>query len=236
MTTILEDGKILARRLAPLRRKAEGTLIVHELYRSIQGESTFSGLPCVFVRLGVCHLRCVYCDTPRAFAGGEAWTLDALLEKIGSFGDRLVEITGGEPLLQPEVLPLMKRLADLDFTVLLETSGSIDIAPVDPRVRIILDVKTPGSGESQANLPSNLDLLKGTDELKFVVVDRDDFDWSVDLIRDRRLYERCPVLMSAAFGKVEPIALADWILETRLPIRYQAQLHKMIWPPNAIGV
>ena len=236
MTSILENGTNLARRLAPLKNKPEGTLVVHEFYRSIQGESTFAGLPCIFLRLSACHLRCVYCDTPRAFGGGDSWTLDAIEEKVLAFGDRLVEITGGEPLLQPEVFPLMTRLADLGLTVLLETSGSLDIASVDPRVRIILDVKTPGSGESAENLWSNLDLLKETDEVKFVVVDRDDFDWSLDVIRDRRLCERCPVLMSAAFGKIEPVELAEWILGSRLPVRYQTQLHKLIWAPNAIGV
>ncbi|GAC1300633.1 MAG: 7-carboxy-7-deazaguanine synthase QueE [Isosphaeraceae bacterium] len=236
MTSIVENGTNLARRLAPLKNKPEGTLVVHEFYRSIQGESTFAGLPCIFLRLAACHLRCGYCDTPRAFGGGESWTLDAIEAKVVSFGDRLVEITGGEPLLQPEVFPLMTRLADAGLTVLLETSGSLDIAPVDPRVRIILDVKTPGSGESDANLWKNLDLLKKTDEVKFVLVDRDDFDWALDVIRERGRCERCAVWMRAAFGKIEPVELAEWILESRLSVRYQTQLHKQIWAPNAIGV
>src|SRR5579883_2044610 len=187
-------------RLRPLDGKPPGTLVVHEIYRSLQGESTFAGLPCVFIRLTACHLRCVYCDTPHAFSEGRALGLDEIAARAMALGDDLVEITGGEPLLQPEVFPLMTRLADAGRTVLLETSGAIDITPVDPRVRVILDLKTPGSGEVVANLWSNLDRLKPTDEVKFVLCDRTDFDWAIEQVHAYSLTDRCPVLFSTAFG------------------------------------
>jgi 7-carboxy-7-deazaguanine synthase len=225
-----------AQRLKPLLGKPAGSLVVHEIYRSLQGESTFAGLPCVFVRLTACHLRCGYCDTPHAFGQGETLTLDEVLGRALALGDRLVEITGGEPLLQLEVLPLMTRLADAGRTVLLETSGALDIEPVDRRVHVILDLKTPGSGEVEANLWSNLDRLKPTDEVKFVLCDRADFDWAVEQVRTHRLTDRCPVLFSAAYGLVNPTDLAAWILESRLPVRLQVQLHKILWDPSARGV
>jgi 7-carboxy-7-deazaguanine synthase len=226
----------LARRLRPLEGKPAGVLIVHEIYRSLQGESTYAGLPCVFVRLTACHLRCVYCDTPHAFNQGEAMSLDEVVERALAPGDELVEITGGEPLLQDEVYPLMTRLADRGRTVLIETSGAVDTSLVDPRVRIILDVKTPGSGELAANVWSNLDRLKPTDEVKFVLCSRDDFDWAVDVVRRHDLTNRCPVLFSAVFGQVNPTDLAAWILESRLPVRLQLQMHKILWDPKARGV
>jgi len=223
-------------RLRPLQGKPAGTLLNHEIYRSLQGESTFAGLPCDFVRLTACHLRCGYCDTPHAFIEGEILSLDDVVERALSLGDRLVEVTGGEPLLQPEVLPLLSRLADAGRTVLLETSGSLDITPVDPRVHIILDLKTPGSGEVEANLWSNLERLKPSDEVKFVICDRADFDWSVAQVRAQHLSDRCPVLFGVAFGLVNPTDLAAWILETHLPIRLQIQQHKILWDPAARGV
>jgi 7-carboxy-7-deazaguanine synthase len=223
-------------RLKPLAAKPEGTLLVHEIYRSLQGESTFAGLPCVFIRLTACHLRCVYCDTPHAFAEGDILALHDVMARALELGDALVEITGGEPLLQPEVYPLMTQLADVGKTVLLETSGAIDLRAVDPRVRVILDVKTPGSGEVDANVWSNLSLLKPTDEVKFVVCDRADFDWAAGIVAAHRLAERSPVLVSAAFGQVDPAELADWILASRLPVRLQLQQHKILWNPNARGV
>jgi 7-carboxy-7-deazaguanine synthase len=209
---------------------------VHEIYRSLQGESTFAGLPCVFVRLTACHLRCGYCDTKHAFGAGESLTVDEIVNRVLGFGDPLVEITGGEPLLQAEVLPLMTRLADLGLTVLLETSGALDVTPVDPRVRIILDLKTPGSGEVAANLWSNIDRLKPTDEVKFVVCDRVDFEWAVAQIEAHRLVGRCPLLVGPVQGRVEPAELAGWILESRLPLRLQVQLHKVLWGVDARGV
>lgn len=226
----------LSRRLAPLASKPSGSLLIHEIYRSIQGESTHAGLPCVFVRLTACNLRCGYCDTPHAFQEGSVWSCDDIFAEVVRLGDPLVEITGGEPLLQAEVLPLMSRLADAGRTVLLETGGACDIKPVDPRVHIILDVKTPGSGEVAANVWGNFAHLKTSDEVKFVVCDRDDFNWSVDVIRRERLCERASVLVSSAFGLVEPRALAEWVLESRLPVRLQLQLHKLIWSPTQRGV
>ncbi|CAN5845070.1 7-carboxy-7-deazaguanine synthase QueE [soil metagenome] len=225
-----------SRRLKPLIGKPAGTLVIHEIYRSLQGEGTFAGLPCVFVRLTACHLRCTYCDTPHAFQQGEPMPLDRIFDQAIRLGDDLVEITGGEPLLQPEVLPLMSRLVDAGRTVLLETSGACDIAPVDPRVRIILDLKTPGSGEVVSNLWENLSRLKPTDEVKVVVCDRSDFDWAVEQVRSHRLTEICPVLMAPAHGEVHPTGLADWILETGLPLRLQLQLHKLLWGPETRGV
>ncbi len=225
-----------AQRLRPLAGKAAGTLVVHEIYRSLQGESTFAGLPCVFVRLTACNLRCVYCDTPHAFSQGEPMALDDVVARALALGDDLVEITGGEPLLQLEVYPLMSCLADVGKTVLLETSGAIDTSAVDPRVHVILDVKTPGSGEVEANEWSNLTRLRSTDELKFVVCDRADFDWAASVVREHLLTERCPVLFSASFGQVSPTDLATWILESRLPVRLQFQQHKILWDPKARGV
>ncbi|OJW05660.1 MAG: 7-carboxy-7-deazaguanine synthase [Planctomycetales bacterium 71-10] len=210
--------------------------MVHEVYKSIQGESTFAGLPCVFVRLTACHLRCVYCDTAHAFKHGRAMALDAVLDEVEKLGGGLVELTGGEPLLQDEAHPLMAALADRGWTVLLETSGGVATDRVDPRVRIILDVKTPASGEVDANVWPNLDRLKPTDEVKFVLGDRPDFDWAVDVIRRHGLAARCPILMGAVFGRVDPTELAGWILESGLPIRLQVQLHKILWDPKARGV
>ncbi len=230
---IKASGQSLAHRLRPLARKPVGTLVIHEIYRSLQGESTFAGLPCVFIRLTACHLRCVYCDTPHAFHQGETMSLDDVVAQALALGDALVEITGGEPLLQDEVYPLMTRLADLGKTVLLETSGAMVTSRVDPRVHVILDLKTPGSGEVDANVWSNLDRLKPADELKFVLCDRADFDWAVGVVREHRLTERCPVLFSAAFGRLSSTDLAAWILESRLPVRLQLQQHKIIWDPSA---
>jgi 7-carboxy-7-deazaguanine synthase len=230
------DSGSHAQRMRPLQGKAAGTLVIHEIYRSLQGESTFAGLPCVFVRLTACHLRCVYCDTPHAFNQGETMSLDDVVARALALGDDLVEITGGEPLLQLEVYPLMSRLADAGKTVLLETSGALETSAVDPRVRVILDLKTPGSGEVEANDWSNIERLKPTDELKFVLCDRADFDWAVNVVGEHRLTERCPVLFSAAFGQVNPTDLAAWILESRLPVRLQLQQHKILWDPKARGV
>lgn len=210
--------------------------MIHEIYRSLQGEGTWAGLPCTFVRLTACHLRCRYCDTPHAFREGEALALEVVRDRVLALGDELVEVTGGEPLLQEEVYPLMTMLADAGRRVLLETSGAIETGGVDARVHVILDVKTPGSGEAEANVWSNLDRLKGTDEVKFVVCDRDDFDWSVAVVRQYGLTERCPVLVSPAFGKVLPADLAAWILATGLPLRLQLQLHKILWDPTRRGV
>ncbi len=224
------------RRLRPIAGKPSGSLVVHEVYRSLQGESTFAGLPCVFVRLTACHLRCRYCDTPHAFLQGQTVSLDDLVEQVLAFPDHLVEVTGGEPLLQPEVYPLMTRLADAGRTVLLETSGAVDISPVDPRVRVILDLKTPGSGEVEANDWTNLGRLRPHDEVKIVVCDRDDFDWAVETVRLYDLIGRVPVLIGPSFGQVDPTDLTAWVLESNLPLRLQIQLHKILWEPDRRGV
>ena len=229
-------GEVLARRLRPLAGKPTGSLLVHEIYRSIQGESTFAGLPCTFVRLTACHLRCGYCDTAHAFNQGEVLPIDEVVARALATGDHLVELTGGEPLLQPEAFELMTRLADAGRTVLLETSGAVAIAGVDPRVAVILDVKTPGSGEVLANIEANLGWLKPGDEVKYVLCDRADFDWAIDHVRSRDLTARVAVLFGAAHDRVAPVDLAAWILETGLPIRLQVQVHKLLWGPTARGV
>src|SRR5438477_1446243 len=192
-------------RLAPLAQKPAGQLLIHEIYRSIQGESTFAGLPCVFVRVAVCDSRCVWCDTPHAFNEGEWLPVEEATARALAFDCPLVEITGGEPLLQPDVLPLMAKLADAGRTVLLETSGAHDIGPVDPRVHVIMDLKCPDSGECDRNHWPNLDRLKPTDQVKFVIASRRDWDWAAETIRGHRLDGRFTCLVSTAFGDVTPI-------------------------------
>ena len=224
------------RRLRPLAGKPDGSLLVHEIYRSLQGESTHAGLPCTFIRLTACHLRCTYCDTAHAFQRGELRTVAEVVETALATGDRLIELTGGEPLLQAEAHPLMTALADAGRTVLLETSGAVDIAGVDSRVVVILDVKTPGSGEVGSNLEANLARLKPIDEVKYVVVDRPDFDWSVAHMRGHGLSGKVALLVGAVHEKVAPADLAAWILESGLPIRFQLQLHKILWAPTMRGV
>jgi 7-carboxy-7-deazaguanine synthase len=226
----------ISHRLAPLQEKPPGQLLIHEIYRSIQGESTFAGLPCVFVRLAVCNSRCVWCDTPHAFTQGSPLSPEQVLERVLGHQCPLVEITGGEPLLQAEVLPLMTQLADRGLTVLLETSGALDVGPVDARVHIIMDLKCPDSGECDGNHWPNLDILKPTDQIKFVIASRRDFDWTRSTIRDLNLDQRFLVLLSPAFGAVAPVQLAEWLLESGLQLRLQLQLHKYIWDPKARGV
>ena len=225
-----------ARRLALLHDKPRGRLLVHEIYRSVQGESTFAGLPCVFVRLAVCDARCHWCDTPHAFNQGELWSPDDVLERVQSYGCPLVEITGGEPLLQEEVFPLMTRLADGGLTLLLETSGLHPVDRVDSRVHIIMDLKCPDSGECEGNCWANLDLLKPTDQVKCVIASRRDFDWAAATIRERRLDRRFAVLLSPVFDAVRPVDLANWLLDSGLQVRMQLQLHKYVWDPKARGV
>ncbi|QDV37422.1 7-carboxy-7-deazaguanine synthase QueE [Tautonia plasticadhaerens] len=223
-------------RLDALRGKPVGSLMVHEIYRSLQGESTFAGLPCVFVRLTACSARCVWCDTPHAFRGGKVLSLDAVVGEVIGYGCPLVELTGGEPLLQEESHELMTRLADSGETVLLETSGTVPVERVDRRVHIIMDLKCPGSGECENNLWSNLGWLKPTDQIKFVIASREDFDWTVAAIREHGLDRRFTVLLSSVFGPVNPAVLAEWLLDSGLNVRLQLQLHKYIWEPNARGV
>jgi len=209
---------------------------VNEIYASVQGESSHVGLPCVFVRLTACNLRCTWCDTEYAFHEGTRRTVEDVAREVEGFGIPLVEVTGGEPLLQPGVHPLMTRLADRGYQVLLETSGSIDIGPVDPRVHRIVDVKCPGSGEVERNRWENLEILRPTDELKFVIADRADYEWARDLLQTRDLTRRCPVLFGPVWGALEASQLAEWILEDKLPVRFQVQLHKYVWSPDRRGV
>jgi 7-carboxy-7-deazaguanine synthase len=215
----------------------EDTLVIHEIYASIQGESTFAGLPCTFVRTTGCNLRCVWCDTPQAFHGGTRMTRGEVLARALSFGTPLVELTGGEPLLQPGVFPLLRELCDAGKTVLVETSGEADVARVDRRVHKVMDLKCPGSGESQRNRWSNLEHVGARDEIKFVLADRADYEWMRDVVRARRLEERTPnLLASTVFGKLAARDLVAWVLEDALPVRVQLQLHKYIWAPDATGV
>lgn len=211
-------------------------LRVHEIYRSIQGESSFAGRPCTFVRLTGCQMRCVWCDTEHAFYEGTWATLDEVCAEVDRLGGDLVEITGGEPLLQPGVLPLTSRLCDAGAIVLLETGGGLDISAVDPRVRRIVDVKCPGSGEVDANRWENLDELRPVDELKFVLAHRDDYLWARRLVADRSLAGRCPVHFSPVHGRLDARELARWLLEDRLPVRLGLQLHKLLWGAEARGV
>lgn len=258
------------------------TLVVNEIYLSLQGESTFVGLPCVFVRLTACNLRCSYCDTAYAFGEGKKMSLGEVLSEVRRlatpFPERglpgrsnveadersagrmpalrlpLIELTGGEPLLQPNSIPLMKSLCDAGFTVLVETSGALDIAPVDPRVRRIMDLKCPSSGEVGRNRWENLKHLKGTDEIKFVIGTQEDYDWAKEEIAKHRLEALCPLLFSwvsplqphqqdKSLKKVPdgqtPISrqeLVEKIIADVLPVRFQLQMHKFIWPPDQRGV
>jgi len=222
--------------LRPIAGADAQTLVLHEIYASIQGESTYAGQPCTFVRTTACNLRCSYCDTPHAFTQGRPYSLDQTFAQVASLGLPLVEVTGGEPLLQPAANPLMSRLCDAGYSVLLETSGSLDISAVDPRVVRIVDFKTPSSGEEQANLWSNVDALRRKDEVKLVLGNRQDYDWAKDLIERCDLPARCTVLMGSVFGQLPAGTLAQWIVEDRLPVRQQLQMHKYIWDPAARGV
>jgi len=218
--------------------KTEGaTLTINEIYHSIQGESTWAGQPCVFVRLTFCNLRCNYCDTAYAFYEGEKTPLPEIVERVIAFACPLVEITGGEPLLQKNVLPLMSMLADAGMIVLLETSGAHDISTVDGRVHRIMDLKTPGSGECERNLWANIPHLTERDEVKFVVGSREDYEWSREKMREHNLSKRChAVLFSPIFGRIEPREIVEWMLADKLEARFQLQMHKFIWSPTARGV
>lgn len=213
------------------------TLVVHELYRSIQGESSFSGQRCAFIRLTGCNLRCSWCDTPHAFTGGTRMALDEIVDKALALNTPLVLVTGGEPLLQAATPELMRRLCDAGKTVLIETSGERDIAGIDPRVHRIVDLKAPGSGESDKNRWENLPLLGKRDELKIVLADRADYEWAKAVVTRERLDERvAEVLLSCVHGVLDPQQLVAWVLEDQLPVRVQLQLHKYIWSPSATGV
>jgi 7-carboxy-7-deazaguanine synthase len=209
---------------------------ITEIFHSIQGESSYAGQPCVFVRLTGCPLRCTWCDTDYAFYGGRECSFDEVLAKVQTYECRLVEVTGGEPLAQPESLPLMSRLCNAGYTVLLETSGAVDIAPVDPRVHVILDVKCPGSGMADRMHWPNLSMLAAKDEAKFVLANRADYDWAHEILARYDIASRCPVLFSPVFGSLDVRQLAEWILADHLPVRFQLQMHKYIWTPDMRGV
>jgi len=205
------------------------SLKISEIFFSLQGEATRAGLPTVFVRLTGCPLRCVWCDTEHAFSGGQSLSLDRILEQVGSYGARQVCVTGGEPLAQKNCLPLLAALCDAGYEVCLETSGALDISGVDARVSRIVDLKAPGSGESTKNRWANLELLSARDELKFVLKDRADYEWARQTISEHHLDAVCPLLFSPVQGEIDPTALAEWILADRLPVRFQLQLHKLLW-------
>ena len=218
------------------------TLAVTEIFHSVQGESTWAGAPCTFVRLTGCPLRCVWCDTEYAFHGGERMTIARIVEEIRDRGCRLVEITGGEPLAQPAAVELASDLLEDGFTVLVETSGAIDVSGLDERVHKIMDLKCPGSGEEHRNRWENLDHLTDRDEVKFVVKDRTDYEWMRNAVRERRLDRRVEegtlraLLVSPVWGEIDLEELTGWILEDHLPVRFQVQLHKVVWGPDRTGV
>ncbi len=218
------------------RDRTAATLKVNEIFHSIQGESRHAGRPCVFVRLTFCNLRCAWCDTAYAFEVGSDLAVNSILTRVEAFGTRYVLITGGEPLAQAGVHDLIGELCDRGFEVAVETGGSLDISPLDRRAMVVMDLKCPGSGMSEKNRFENLDVLKGTDEVKFVVSDRADFEWVLRMITRHRLTERFSVLLSPVHGALHPRTLSDWILSDRLPVRLQLQIHKYIWPPDMRGV
>ncbi|MBL8879889.1 MAG: radical SAM protein [Phycisphaerales bacterium] len=211
-------------------------LRINEIFHSIQGEGTRAGMRCAFIRLTGCHLRCSWCDTEYAFYEGSWKTLDEILSQVRAFGCPVVEVTGGEPLLQPGVYPLLTALCDEYSIVMLETSGAVSMEKVDSRVIRIMDLKCPGSGEAHRNHWSNIDLLRATDEVKFVIADRADYEWTRNVIRHHRLIERCPVLLNPVFDRMRPADLAEWVIADRLDVRVGMQLHKFIWTPLTRGV
>ena len=208
---------------------ASDRLRLTEIFHSLQGEAASVGWPTVFVRLTGCPLRCGYCDTAYAFHGGQWWEIDAILAEIARHGARHVCVTGGEPLAQKRCIDLLARLCEAGYDVSLETSGAIDIAAVDPRVARVVDLKTPGSGEQARNLLQNIALLTARDQIKFVLCDRADYEWARGMLREHDLAARCEVLFSPSYGQLPARQLADWILQDQLPVRFQIQLHKILW-------
>jgi 7-carboxy-7-deazaguanine synthase len=204
-------------------------LRINEIFYSLQGEANAVGYPTVFVRLTGCPLRCRYCDTEYAFYNGQWTDIGAVLKEVAGYGARHVCVTGGEPLAQPNCIELLKALCQAGYQVSLETSGALDTSAVDARVAVVLDVKTPGSGEDRRNRLENLALLKPTDQVKFVICSREDYDWSRAFVLEHRLAGRCQVLFSPSYEELAPATLADWILGDRLPVRFQLQLHKILW-------
>lgn len=230
---MLENATInqpMAERLSVLRNKLDkASLLIHEIYSSIQGESSHMGLPCVFVRTTGCHLRCSYCDTEHAFFKGEEMCVDDVLARVSSFGIKVVELTGGEPLLQAPSFLLLDRLVGLGFTVLLETSGAVSIAKVNRAVKVILDIKTPSSLESTKNVFSNLELLWPGCEVKFVMSSYEDYLYAKEICLQYNLFQRTHVLFSPVMAKIDPKAVVEWILSDKLPVRFQLQLHRVLY-------
>ena len=204
-------------------------LKIFEIFYSLQGESSRVGLPTIFIRLSGCPMRCHYCDTAYAFQGGSIMTVDEIMETIKKYDTRYVTVTGGEPLAQKEVLSLLKVLADQNYEVSLETGGGLSIKEVDPRIKIILDIKTPESGEEKKNYWDNLNLIHSKDEIKFVLCSREDYDWAKKILNQYKLTEKCDVLFSPVYQKLNTTDLGNWILEDQLPVRMQIQLHKLLW-------
>lgn len=209
--------------------QATDRLRITEIFYSLQGEARSVGWPTVFIRLTGCPLRCGYCDTSYAFQGGEWYTLDDILQEVARYRTRHVTVTGGEPLAQKPCLTLLSRLCDAGYEVSLETSGALDISRVDHRVIKVMDLKTPGSGEAARNLYANLQHLQPQDQIKFVLCDRQDYEWAVALLKQYALADKCEVLFSPVQGQLAPRQLADWILADQLPVRFQLQLHKVLW-------
>jgi 7-carboxy-7-deazaguanine synthase len=223
--------------IEPARQAWADSVLVSEIYLSLQGESSHQGLLCSFVRLTGCHLRCTYCDSAFAFQGGQRMDIAAVVAKVNALGAPMVEVTGGEPLLQPGVYPLMEALLAAGKTVLLETSGAIDVRLVPPGVHRIIDLKTPSSGEVDRTDWRVLDALTERDELKFVIGSAEDYAWSKATIAERGLAQKkAGLLFSTVFGKLAPTQLAEWVIADRLPVRLQLQQHKVLWPPDARGV
>ena len=211
-------------------------LKINEIFYSIQGESSAAGLPTTFVRLTGCNLRCTYCDTEYAFYKGEDFTVEEAIQKVKERGCKLVEVTGGEPLMQKDVFPFMTQLCDKGFDVMLETSGSLPIEKVDKRIKIIMDLKTPSSGMMNKNLYENIEYLKPNDEVKFVIGTQEDYNWSKEQIEKFGLTEKANVLFSPVFNSIEPKQIVEWILNDKLNVRFQLQIHKYIWEPETRGV
>jgi len=211
-------------------------LDINEMFFSIQGESSYIGRPCIFVRLSFCNLRCSWCDSEYTFYEGKKQSFEEIFDSLEEWPCKLVEVTGGEPLAQENCIPFMHELCERGYEVLLETSGSIDISRVDPRVRRIVDFKCPGSHMSASNRYKNVDELKETDEVKFVILDRHDYEWAKQKMLEYELAAKCPVIFSPVFGQLENLELCEWILDDGLDVRFQVQLHKYIWEPNKRGV
>lgn len=211
-------------------------LKINEIYYSLQGESTMAGLPCIFIRLTYCNLRCTYCDSEYAFYEGTEYSVEKILHEIKKYDCNLVEITGGEPLVQNEVFTLMHNLCDDGYQVMIETGGSLPIKEIDERVKIIMDLKCPSSKMMHKNLYENIAYLKTSDELKFIIGNREDYEWSKSVIDKYSLTEKCIVLFSCVFAELEPVQLTEWILKDKLKVRFQLQIHKYIWEPTKKGV